>query len=573
MCIRDRGDLPMGEAFMAGAKKNAFATAGNATALTGYAAKGIRGLLTGPDAFIRAALLRASMGESYMLKVLDGSTDLAHIKAKSKSYQLKDWANVDGEALVDSYKKSIDLGNEIVLTRKPDGDISSGLMKADSALRSIDYAGRVYGFSSKFLNVAINQAVLFADHVPGLAHYSNKVNLNSADPAVAGKAKARMYTGSFMIGSGAILTHQGVLQGPLSKDRALAQQQRKLGVKANSLKIGDTYIPLKFLGVPGLLVSTGAYAHSLVEQFSRYAESQGKFDSDEVGMIAGTIMSAFTEFIMPTQFTGGITDLVNAFDTGDDGKMKAFRRYAAKQSVNAIPLKSVVSLADRLATMSGRPVSHFIDSKGNPNVSHINSEFKKEIIRAFPSAAKALSELRPDVDMFGTDVEGAKSGAKNFDIYTEMLTLDNEIQGVANPSNSGFIKSITAPLQPSISINGIDTELDAVEFHKMQKYARGYDELGNPLNKVRGGVDTEIRKLIKSGYRGVAGANSTTRKPSTNAKRQAIRDIIDKHKAIGLAKFKREFLRNKENRAENKKSIRKKNSVNRPVDNKVKVRN
>lgn len=296
-------------------------------------------------------------------------------------------------------------------------------------------------------------------------------------------AKSGLGTAGF-VGLGYALSAAGLLTGGYPDSQEERDRWRAEGIEPNSIKIGDKYLSLNYLGPASMLMAMG----SGVQQ--RQANGE-----DPLAITQGVLTDTMTTFL-DQSYVQGLNNVLNAVTDS--------KRYG-ESYINSLARGVTPNLFRQLATATD-PKQRQVD---NP---------LEAIISGIPGASQTLDAK---VDVYGREIENKQTlplgqawDALKLSNSRETNDVIDEVNRLHNIDPSNKDLQVTPPqAQSTISVNGVNVKLTDDQKTQLQKdigeaavasmrqvinsseYKNLTDEQkAKALDKARGDAQSQVRK-------------------------------------------------------------------------------
>ena len=319
-------------------------------------------------------------------------------------------------------------------------------------------------------------------------------------------ARSGLGTSAF-VGLGYALSSAGLLTGGYPEEQKERDRWKAEGIEPNSIKIGDKYVSMNYLGPMGMLTAMGAG----VQQ--RQAKGEDAFT-----IATGTITDTLNSFLNQSYVQG----LNNALNAVTDSK-----RYG--ESFWTSLARGVTPNLLRQTAVATDPKQRQVNNIG------------EAIISGVPGLAQTLN---PKVDVYGREIENKQTlplgqmwDALKISNSRETNAVIDEISRLhsVDPSNKDL--QVTPPqAQSSVSVDGVNVKLTDNQKSQLQKdigaaalesmqqvlnsseYQKLSDEeKARALDKARSDAQKQVRKQFIEANNITADNNPGTRESGGSA--------------------------------------------------------
>lgn len=296
-------------------------------------------------------------------------------------------------------------------------------------------------------------------------------------------AKSGLGTAGF-VGLGYALSAAGLLTGGYPDSQEERDRWRAEGIEPNSIKIGDKYLSLNYLGPASMLMAMG----SGVQQ--RQANGE-----DPLAITQGVLTDTMTTFL-DQSYVQGLNNVLNAVTDS--------KRYG-ESYINSLARGLTPNLFRQVATAT------------DPKQRQVNNPLEA-IISGIPGASQTLDAK---VDVYGREIENKQAlplgqawDALKLSNSRETNDVIDEVNRLHNidPSNKD-LQVTPSQAQSTISVNGVNVKLTDDQKTQLQKdigeaavasmgqvmnsseYKNLTDEQkAKALDKARGDAQSQVRK-------------------------------------------------------------------------------
>ena len=318
-------------------------------------------------------------------------------------------------------------------------------------------------------------------------------------------AKSGLGTTGF-VGLGYALSAAGLLTGGYPEDQEERNRWKAEGIEPNSIKIGDKYLSLNYLGPASMLMSMGSGVQK------RQAEGQ---DANEI--IGGTLMDTLNTFL-DQSYVQGLNNVVQAITDSN--------RYGESFTNNLA--RGLVPNLLRQTAVATDPKQRQTNNAGDA------------IISGIPGLSQTLDAK---VDVYGREIENKQTlplgqawDALKLNNSRETNDVIDEVNRLHNVDPNNKDLQVTPPTQNNnISVNGTNIKLTDAQKTQLQKdvgeaaviamrqvmqsseYAGLSDiEKAKALDKARSNAQTQARKQFIEANNITADNNPETRNSGGN---------------------------------------------------------
>ena len=301
-------------------------------------------------------------------------------------------------------------------------------------------------------------------------------------------ARSGLGTAGF-VGLGYALSSAGLLTGGYPEDKDERNRWKAEGIEPNSIKIGDKYVSMNYLGPMGMLTAMGAG----IQQ--RQAKGE-----DVLSITTGTLMDTLNSFL-DQSYVQGLSNAVNAVTDS--------QRYG-ESYVNSFARALTPNLLRQTATATD-PKQRQVNNAG------------EAIISGIPGLSQTLDAK---VDAYGREIENKQTlplgqmwDALKINNSRETNDVIDEVSRLhsVDPNNKDL--QVTPPMEDNtLSVNGTNVKITDEQKTQLQKdvgaaalkamrqvmSSSSYDKMSDTekakaLDKARSDAQTQVRKqFIKS---------------------------------------------------------------------------
>lgn len=266
----------------------------------------------------------------------------------------------------------------------------------------------------------------------------HQISKGKFDQRALSTAISEAGTGTALLATGVALANANLLTGSYPNDPKEAQRWKAQGIQPNSVKMGDTYVSLNYLGPVGLIFGMSA----------RYKDEMKK-GGNAVGS-AATAAGGIPKSLTEQSFLQGLNNAIGAINDPT--------RFAAKYVQNTAG-SVVPTLSNDIATATDK-MQRNVDSA------------KDAVVARIPGLR---TSLKPSQDVYGNDL-ARKTGALNSAVNpfrpSDYITNDvkSEVERLHNAdTNNKDLQVTPTPLDKSFKSGEATVKLDDNQRYDLQK--------------------------------------------------------------------------------------------------------